>query len=241
MSAARGAILASIRRSLGRGALSAGVAAELRSRLAAHPRNLLPARATALDHRGQIDLFVAMAEEVQATLTRVASLAEVPEAVMRYLAAENLPAELILAPDPRLDNIPWHTRPLLNVRHGQADATDRTSLTGCFAAIAESGTLMLASGAESPTSLNFLPDTHIVVVESGQVVATYEDGWDRLRAAVDGKGPSAGLPRVVNFITGSSRTADIEQRIVLGAHGPRRLQIVLVESRTDAKFGENED
>jgi L-lactate dehydrogenase complex protein LldG len=56
------------------------------------------------------------------------------------------------------------------------------------------------------------------------VVAAYEDGWDRLREG-------GGMPRAINFITGPSRTGDIEQRIELGAHGPRRLHIILVDDR----------
>jgi len=227
MSEARDAILAGIRRSLGRGRLGAGDEAQLRARLAAHRRNLVPRRAAALDHRGRLDLFVAMAEEVQATIARVDSLAEVPEAVVSYLAAENQPAELVLAPDPSLEEIPWDARPLLRLRRGRAEPGDAVSLTPCFAAVAETGTLMLISGSETPTTLNFLPDTHIVVVRAAQIVATYEDGWDRLRA-------EEALPRAVNFITGPSRTGDIEQRIVLGAHGPRRLHIILVDDREQA-------
>ena len=234
MSQARDAILAGIRRSLGRGRLGAGDEAQLHARLAAHRRNLVPLRATELDHRGRIDLFVAMAEEVQATIARVDSLAEVPEAVVSYLAAENLPAELVLAPDPSLEVIPWDARPLLQLRRGRAEADDAVSLTPCFAAVAETGTLMLISGSATPTTLNFLPDTHIVVVRAAQIVATYEDGWDRLRAG------EARLPRAVNFITGPSRTGDIEQRIVLGAHGPRRLHIILVDDREQADSVQNE-
>jgi L-lactate dehydrogenase complex protein LldG len=223
MSEGREQILAAIRRSLKRGRLDPGREADLRARVTAHGRNLVPERATMLDHRARIDLFVAMAEDVQAFVTRVSSLDEVPETVARYLAEENLPAELLLAPDPFLDQIPWDVRPLLKIRRGRAGAEDAVSLTPCFAAIAETGTLMLVSGPQTPTTLNFLPDTHIVVVRGDQVVATYEDGWDRLRI----RGP---LPRTVNFITGPSRTGDIEQRIELGAHGPRRLHIVMVEA-----------
>ena len=113
---------------------------------------------------------------------RVGSLGAVPEAVAHYLAAENLPAELVPAPDPSLDEIPWSARPLLRIRRGRAEAGDAVSLTPCFAAVAETGTLMLISGAQTPTTLNFLPDTHIVVVRGDQVVAAYEDGWERLRA-----------------------------------------------------------
>ncbi len=235
MSTARDDILAGIRRSLRRGALDPQTEAELRARVAAPRRNLVPARAAALDHAGQIALFVAMAEEVQATVARVSAPDAVPDAVARYLAAENLPAELVMAPDPGLDDIPWHTRPLLRIRRGRAEPDDAVSLTPCFAAVAETGTLMLVSGAQTPTTLNFLPDTHIAVVRAAQVVAAYEDGWDRLRAAASPGAPTQGLPRAVNFITGPSRTGDIEQRIVLGAHGPRRLHIVVVENQQETK------
>lgn len=225
MSEARERILAGIRSSLKRGRLDPKTEEELRARVAAHRRNLVPARATALDHPERVELFVRMAEEVQATVTRAASSATVPEAVARYLAAENLPAELVMAPDPSLDGIPWEAWPMLRIRRGRAEAEDKVSLTPCDAAIAETGTLLMVSGPKTPTTLNFLADTHIVVVREDQVVATYEDGLDRLRAA----GASEALPRVINFITGPSRTADIEQHIELGAHGPRRLHIVLVK------------
>jgi L-lactate dehydrogenase complex protein LldG len=229
VSGARTEILAGIRRALGRGRLDARTEAELRARVAAHRRNLIPARAAALDHRGRIDMFVRMAEAAQATVARVSSQDAVPEAVARYLAAENLPAELLVAPDPALDDIRWQARPLLQIRRGAAGPDDAVSLTRCFAAVAETGTLMLVSGERSPTLSNFLPDTHIVVVRAGQVVASYEDGWDRLRAVGAGFPPGQELPRAVNFITGPSRTGDIEQRIVLGAHGPRRLHIIVVD------------
>ena len=232
MSEARQDILLGIRRSLKRGRLDMVREAELREQIALHRRNLVPARAAALGDRGRGDLFVAMAEEVQATVTRVSSPGAVPEEVARYLVAENLPAELVLAPDPSLDDLPWDERPLLRIRRGRAEAGDAVSLTPCFAAIAETGTLMLISGAATPTTLNFLPDTHIVLVHADQVVAAYEDGWDRLRSA-------GAMPRVVNFITGPSRTGDIEQRIELGAHGPRRLHIILVDDRRKAGDGED--
>jgi L-lactate dehydrogenase complex protein LldG len=127
-----------------------------------------------------------------------------------------------MTPDPKLDAIPWAARPMLELRRGRAEDSDAAGITGAFAAVAETGTLMLVSGADTPTRNNFLPDTHIVVLRASEVVASYEDGWDRLRAA-------GAMPRTVNFITGPSRTGDIEQRMVLGAHGPRRLHIVLID------------
>ncbi len=223
MSVARDHILGGIRRALHRDRLPDDVARALDERVTAHARNLVPARAAALDHAGRVELFVAMAEEVQTTVARVASPDSVPDEIVRYLAAENLPAELVMAPDPDIAAIPWDRRPLLRTRAGRAEAGDAVSLTPCLAAVAETGTLMLVSGAATPTTLNFLPDTHIVVVREDQVVAGYEDGWDLVRARGTGM-----LPRTVNFITGPSRTGDIEQRIELGAHGPRRLHVVLI-------------
>jgi L-lactate dehydrogenase complex protein LldG len=236
VSEARERILAAVRSSLGRGRLDPDAEAELRARIAAHRRNLVPVRATAIDERERVELFIAMAEEVQATVTKVSSPAAVPEAIARYLAAENLPAELVMAPDSRLDEIPWNTWPLLQIRRGRAEAEDRVSVTPCHAAIAETGTLMLISGAQTPTTLNLLPEAHIVVVRRDQVVATYEDGWDRLRTVET----TGALPRAINFVTGPSRTADIEQHIELGAHGPRRLHIVLIEDVQAARSERDE-
>lgn len=250
MSAARDDILGGIRRALRRSPLLESERAELAERVAAHRRNLVPARAAALGRKGRIELFVAMAEAVQTTVSRVASEGDIPAEVARYLAAENLPAELVVAPGAGLESIPWETRPLLQIRRGRAEAQDAVSLTPCVAGIAETGTLMLVSGSGTPSTLNFLPDTHIVVLHAGQVVASYEDGWDLLRTSAnaqpvppplagevvrregdgrEGADASPPLPRTVNLITGPSRTGDIEQRIQLGAHGPRRLHVVLVE------------
>jgi len=228
---ARDDILGGIRRGLRRGKLPEEAAAGLAERVAAHRRNLIPARAAALDPAGRIGLFVRMAEEVQTTVARVASDEAVPAEVARYLAAENLPAELVLAPDPALDAIPWDVRPLIAIRRGRAEPGDAVSLTACLAGVAETGTLMLVSGADTPTTLNFLPDTHIVVLRAGQVVASYEDGWDLVRARAQGAPGNSplGWPRTINLITGPSRTGDIEQRIQLGAHGPRRLHVVLID------------
>jgi L-lactate dehydrogenase complex protein LldG len=237
---ARDDILGGIRRALKRGPVPAETRRALTERVAAHRRNLVPARAAALDRAARVELFVRMAEEVQTTIARVAAAEDVPEAVARYLAAENLPAELVMAPDPALQAIPWERRPLLHIRRGRAEAADPVSLTACLAAIAETGTLLLVSGAETPTTLNFLPDTHIVVAHVGQVVASYEDGWDLVRGLA-GREPQTvpqteprALPRTINLITGPSRTGDIEQRIQLGAHGPRRLHVVLVDEPAGA-------
>jgi L-lactate dehydrogenase complex protein LldG len=225
MADSRERILGNLRRSLRRGDTDESAAAQVRDRLAAHRPNTIPARATALDKAARIDLFVAMAEEVAATVARVTGFAQVPGAVADYLARYNLPAEMVITPDPALAPIPWQERPTLSVRPGIATAQDLVGVTGSFAGVAETGTLMLISGPESPTRNNFLPDNHIVVLRAEQIVPTYEEGWNRLRA----RETPFTMPRTVNFITGPSRTADIELKIELGAHGPRRLHIVIVD------------
>jgi L-lactate dehydrogenase complex protein LldG len=228
MSAAREQILGGIRQALKRGPLGEAERGALLERLAHPARNLVPARAQSLDDEARLALFIAMAEEVQTTVTRVDSAAEVPAAVADYLSRHNLPSRLVMTPDPQLDDIPWAERPMLEIRRGRAEDSDAVGVTACFAGIAETGTLMLISGPESPTRNNFLPDTHIVVLRGAQMVASYEDGWARLREKTRRPDGSLALPRTVNFITGPSRTADIELRIELGAHGPRRLHIVLI-------------
>jgi L-lactate dehydrogenase complex protein LldG len=133
-----------------------------------------------------------------------------------------------MSPDPALDRIPWGERPLLEIGRGRADPADLASVTPCFAGIAETGTLMLVSGGERPATLNFLPDNHIVVLQTKDVIGTYEEGFARLRQAANGA-DGGFMPRTVNFVTGPSRTADIELTLIMGAHGPRRLHVVLVD------------
>jgi L-lactate dehydrogenase complex protein LldG len=226
---ARGQMLGAVRRALGRGPLDAAAAAPLAARLADHPANLIPAR-TDRAPAAVIDLFVQMAEAVSTTVDRVRDEASVPAAVAAYLAQQNLPTDIVMAPDPSLDAIPWQDWPLLSIHRGRSHGDDPVSVTGAFAGVAETGTLMLVSGAGRPTTLNFLPDTHIVVLRADQIVGPYEAAWARLRAQQQAEAGGT-LPRTVNFVTGPSRTGDIEQKIQLGAHGPRRLHIVLVEGR----------
>lgn len=232
MSTGRNQILAGIRRSLRRGALDGAAAAQAEERLANPPRGLIPARTKGLDHKGLVDLFEKYAIEVGATITRVPNLAAIPDAVASFLAGQNLPPDIAMAPDPLLEAVPWDKRPMLSIRKGRSDGRDPVGLSAAFAGVAETATLMLTSGPGGPSTVNFLPETHMVLLPASRVVGPLEDAWSRLRA--HGPKPLAGaaMPRTVNFITGPSRTGDIEQKILMGAHGPRRLHILLVEDET---------
>jgi L-lactate dehydrogenase complex protein LldG len=215
-------ILTAIRRGLKRGPLPDDQIAMLRGRMEQHPRHLIPARSR-LPHAQQVDLFVRNVEKEFGSVTRVTDIDAVPGAVADYLAAQNLPGSLIMAPHPALRAIPWATRPLLEIREGRAEATDTVSVQHAFAGIAETGTLMLPSSPERPVTLNLLADTEIAVLRASAIVGAYEEAWDKLRAEI------GAMPRNVMLITGPSRSADIEQTLELGAHGPRRLYVVLVE------------
>ncbi len=218
------AVLGAIRRGLRRGALPADQADLLRTRMAQHPRHLIPARSR-LPRPGQIDLFVTMVEREYGTVARLADFSAVPAAVADYLAVQNLPSGFTMAPHPELRAIPWSERPLLAIREGRAQGADTVAVQHGFAGIAETGTLMLPSGPQRPTTLNLLAETAIVVLRASRVVGAYEEAWDLLRTE-HGNGV---MPRNVMLVTGVSRSADIEQTLELGAHGPRRLHVLLIE------------
>ncbi|HEY5789311.1 MAG TPA: LUD domain-containing protein [Gammaproteobacteria bacterium] len=216
-------MLQRIRGALGRGALDGAEAGRLRAQLADPPANRTPAGS-----RGSPETllrrFVAKLRGVSASVDGVAALAELPVALERYLAADGLPRRIRVAPHPELLGLPWSTAGL-EAGYGPAGDADAVGVSRAYAGVAESGTLLLCSGPESPTTLNFLPDTHVVVLATSELEGSYEAVWRRLRAAGE---PRAFLPRTVNWITGPSRTADIEQTLQMGIHGPRRLHVVLV-------------
>jgi L-lactate dehydrogenase complex protein LldG len=226
---ARDDILGGIRRSLKRGALSGERVAQLEGRLSNHPSGIIPRRSQGLDRQGQTKLFEEQAVEIATTIERVASLRDVPRAVADYLTRFNLPAEFAATPDPLLDRVPWNERPLLKLKRGKPSPTDAVGLSVGFCGIAETGTLMMLSGPDNPSTMNFLPDDHIVVLPATRIVGPMEEAWQRLRQAKGGTAVAATMPRTVNFITGPSRTGDIEQKLEMGAHGPRRQHILIVE------------
>jgi len=197
--------------------------AAARARLAEHPANLIPARARG-DAEARLALFTAEAERVEASVARIAGLAELPGEVARYLADNNLPPALRAAPS--LDQVAWSEQPMLRISSGSAEGGDAVSVSRAFGAVAETGTLVFLSGPDNPTTLNFVPPNHIAVIHAANIDGDYEAVWTRLRGHM---GAGAAMPRTVNWVTGPSRTADIEQTLLLGAHGPQRLHIVIVD------------
>ncbi len=223
VTSARDDVLASIRRSLGVTGREGPRTAAVANRLADAPRGVIPERGQ-LDREGRIALFKARAEAAAATVAVVDSAARVPAEVARYLRDINAPAALRMGEDARLAALPWNETSL-TLEAGRSHGADLNAVSHAFGAIAESGTLALVSGNDNPTTLNFLPDNHVVVVAGDDVAGDYESVLGRLQARYGPKG----MPRTLNFVTGPSRSADIEQKLILGAHGPRRLHIVVVD------------
>jgi L-lactate dehydrogenase complex protein LldG len=217
----REAVIANIRRSLCVAGNEAPRRFEVEARLRDAPPGVEPRRGQG-DSDARAATFKAEAERAQASVAEVPTLAAVPGEVARFLRDNNCPATLRMGEDPRLAQMPW-SETSLEIAHGPSDGHDLNAMSFAFAAVAESGTLALVSGRDNPTTLNFLPDNHVVVVKRDGIVADYEAVFAKIRAAY-GKG---GAPRTVNLITGPSRSADIEQTLLLGAHGPRRLHIVV--------------
>jgi L-lactate dehydrogenase complex protein LldG len=221
----RDTIFASIRRSLGVSGNEAPRRAAVAERLARHPAGIIPERAQR-EAPERLELFRRMVELAAGTVEEIARADDVPAAISAFLRAHNLPSAVRRGDDPRLAAMPWARERTLTVATGRSDGSDLVAVSHAFGAAAETGTLMLTSGPDNPTTLNFLPDTHIVVVHANDVAGDYETLWRRLREARrDGT-----MPRVVNWITGPSRSADIEQTLILGAHGPRRLHVIVVDA-----------
>jgi L-lactate dehydrogenase complex protein LldG len=222
MTSARDDVLATVRRSLGVTGREPTRRDIVDERLRRAPRGVIPARGQ-LSGAELVAQFRMQAEAAFATVAEVASPGEVPGAVAEYLRGHNLSAALRMGDDPRLAAMSWGDT-ALEIGRGPSDGGDLNAVSHAFGGVAETGTLIMASGPENPSTLNFLPDNHIVVLSAADIAGDYESIWDRMRAGY-GKGR---MPRTVNMITGPSRSADIEQTLLLGAHGPRRLHIVVV-------------
>lgn len=195
-------------------ARGSGIVANVDGEIGRHQRGPIPPLEVDLAKR-----FVERARNLSSDVAQARTITEIPGLVARYLSERQLPMQGVCWP--ALASFDWQSAGIvLQPRAARGD--DLVGVTGAFTGIAETGTLMLLSGAESPATVSLLPETHIAVLESGRIVPTMEQAWDRLRTE------RGALPRAVNFVSGPSRTADIEQTVTLGAHGPYRVLIIIV-------------
>ena len=223
-SASRERILGGIRKSVGAAPDDADRRVTIQKRLYDHTAHIIPERAQKAQD-ALIDQFESILQGQSATVTRVASHENIAPVVANYLRDHNLPARLRHGGDERLERIDWSAASHIDRLTGPAHPDDVVSLSHAFGGASETGTLFMVSGEENPTTLNFLPETHIVVVSSRDVVGPYEEVWTQIRETYGERT----MPRTVNLISGPSRTGDIEQILVMGAHGPKRLHVIIVE------------
>jgi L-lactate dehydrogenase complex protein LldG len=213
--AARENILARIRARQGKAAAPSGEELEaVRSHLRSRPQHPRPQ-----SDWEQLARFRERAAGLSSTVEEVDDLAAVPVAIAHYLKSNSLPSAAACWPE--LAVLDWRSAGVAIEARPAHDA-DQVGITGAFCAIAETGTLMTVTGSQTPATTSLLPETHIAVVSVARIVRGMEEAWQLLRHEL------AQPPRAVNFISGPSRTADIEQTVTLGAHGPYRVHIVLV-------------
>ncbi|HEY4136906.1 MAG TPA: lactate utilization protein C [Casimicrobiaceae bacterium] len=217
--AARDAVLARVRKALAKEGSDSQVKADADAYIAAHqqgPRPTMPADLCAR--------FITRATDMSSTVDSVAALADVPHAIARYLDTlstadgERLRSGVCW---PEFANLEWSAAGLA-IEARPTVGLDRLAITGCFCAIAETGTILITSSAATPTASALLPDTHVAIVRAGRIVSGMEEAFAMVRAEL------GAMPRALNFISGPSRTGDIEQTIVLGAHGPFRVHLLVV-------------
>jgi len=220
---ARGRIFACIRRALDVDPEDLSGHKVVADRLRRHPKGTIPLRARCHSEQA-IAQFAAHIEKQGADLSRVATPKKAVGAIGSYLGSNNLPPRVRMGADPLLASLPWKEAWDIERSFGPAVPSDKASLSRAVIGAAETGTLFLVSGKDNPTTLALLPETHMVLISASDIVGSYEEAWDRLRAVFG----SGALPRSVNLIGGPSRTADIEQTIVRGAHGPRRLHVLIL-------------
>jgi L-lactate dehydrogenase complex protein LldG len=219
----RQAVLGQVRRSLGVRGDEAARRAIVKGRIENHPSGTIPERGRRAPFK-RIEAFIGMAEAADATTARVERKDEVLAAVTAFLRSRDLPSDLVHGADPYIESLDWHRHNEISVHQGPPVPEDRVSLAKAFAGVAETGTLVMLSGPENPITLNFLPFTEIVVIEAKDIAGDYESVWERLRSEIG----AGNMPRSVVWVTGPSRSADIGQKLLLGAHGPGNLHIVIV-------------
>jgi L-lactate dehydrogenase complex protein LldG len=215
VSDARATILGAVQQASERKVDAAAIAAEAAA-LVAEPWRYRPA-AGAL---GVVEHFLdkVASPRLAGTHDRVDDIVDLPRAVSRYLENQGLPPSVTLEPEPSLCALDW-----AGIEVHPTIATNEAVSVGIARwGIAETGTLVFHSGPHSPGLFSFLALHYVVALRCEAIVSYMEDYAAAF--ALTGEG----LPRMINFITGTSGTTDIEATFVRGAHGPRYLHVILI-------------
>lgn len=178
----------------------------------------------AVDRGALIARFRQHAHEAAATTERIPVYADLPSSVARYLHGQGLPAQALVVDDIRALGAFDEQPDELAVIDRSIQPDGDTVVTGCFAGLADAGAIVIVSAAGYPVAMNFLAETHIAVVPACRIFADHDDLW---RCFDEEFGDIR--PRMMNWIVGPSRTADLGVPSKLGAHGPARVHILIVD------------
>lgn len=166
--------------------------------------------------------FTAQARRVDAEVQVLASLADVPGAIAQILRDKNMEAMIHVPDHSPLSGLDWKTAPNLSLEC-KLPGPDDAALTLVPFGIAETGTLANPARTGTPASWHFRPGLEIAVIHAGDILPHMENALARIKQ-------SGALPHTINFVTGPSRTGDIEQTLELGAHGPKALAILIIRA-----------
>jgi len=163
--------------------------------------------------------FAARARSTAAEVHEIAEIDDAPEAIWNILASRNAARHVHIPQNSPAHELPWHRAPGLTLTNERPSGSDAAVSLADWG-IAETGTLVFFSGERNPSSWHFLPGLEFVLVRRELILPRFEN-------VIDSLSREGAIPATVNLVTGPSRTADIEQTIERGAHGPRDLCILI--------------
>ncbi len=174
-----------------------------------------------------VDRFISLVTAEATTVERLADLAHVPHAVDGYLRGQQIPGRVVIDTSACLSGEAFSDTDL-QVSIPPLRPDHDVLLSGCYGAVAESGALVISTSDGHAITNDFLAETHIVILFANRIVATLADLWDALRTDTQG----GFMPREFCLVTGPSRTADLGVPAKLGAHGPARVHVLLINGQS---------
>jgi L-lactate dehydrogenase complex protein LldG len=175
---------------------------------------------SAPETKDRVEAFIHDLKKVFATYTIVTSKSEIAPELEKYLLQQDAGTEVVITGDVKKSGLLDDSS--LKLIDAPTRGDEASAFTVAYAGIAETGSLVFLSGPDSPVTTNFLPDNFICVLKLGDLLNDMESLWSRMQ------NEQREMPRAINIVTGPSRTADVEQTIQMGAHGPRRVHVILL-------------
>ncbi len=172
------------------------------------------------------DLCVAFLTNVlrnRGTVALAKNRSEAVKAVGQYIYERYRSHRLVAGNDPHLAAMPWRDGGVLP-RFGELEAGEAVALSYARWGIAEMGAVVTWTGKNNPAANNLLGEDHIVILDDTNLVSDMEALWEQMTPEMEHKG----RPRGINLIAGPSSTADIEMKMIYGAHGPRGWHVILL-------------